>query len=248
MVVQTLGREFEGRTYHAFLLAGASITPDNPSPDDLLADDFLRYSEPPAHDRWIPGTGRNQASQANLTGKYVPPWIPNLKNIEKRVADALFELFGTPPPTEGKTAESVMRHLRFLNAGPGSGGSGATVGRGPRVSLLDWAVREDRWVVTFEVTAPNRSSGWSVSPALKFVGLDGRGQTVKWESLEPISGATVQDGAAMMQAQKRGRKLTAVLRGTSVAELPIPAAEAAVDVVVARYGPSDDKAEGADSP
>ena len=60
MVVETIGRECEGRTYHGFLLAGAAIRPDEPTVDDLRADDFLRFAEPPAHDRWIPGSGTRQ--------------------------------------------------------------------------------------------------------------------------------------------------------------------------------------------
>jgi len=51
MVVQTIDKEFEGRTYHAFLLAGAAINPKAPSLDEQRADDFLRFAEPPAHDQ-----------------------------------------------------------------------------------------------------------------------------------------------------------------------------------------------------
>jgi hypothetical protein len=51
MVVQTIDRAFESQTYHAFLVAGAAIHPDSPPTEDIHADDFLRFSEPPAHDR-----------------------------------------------------------------------------------------------------------------------------------------------------------------------------------------------------
>ena len=90
------GRSRAGRSTRSCWPAPRSIR-TSPSKDELRADDFLRFAEPPAHDRWIPGSGRYQASQANLTARYVAPWIPNLKAIETSVLDALFELFGDPP-------------------------------------------------------------------------------------------------------------------------------------------------------
>ena len=234
MVVQTLKREFEGRTYHAFLLAGASISPDAPSKEELRADDFLRFAEPPAHDRWIPGSGRTQASQANLTARYKAPWIPHLREIETRILEALFELFDAPPASEAKGPESVLRHLRFLRGEPGTGGTGAGIGRKPAVRLSDWAVVDGAWDVTFEITARNRPEGYLVVPQLRFIGLDGKGTAVPWRRLEVIAGGDVRDDKIHLPATSRGRKLTAVVRGLSSAELPIPAEESAVDVVIAR--------------
>lgn len=235
MVVQTLGREFEGRSFHAFLLAGASITPSSPSHQDLLADDFLRFAEPPAHDRWIPGSGRNQASQANLTGRFVPPWIPNLKGIEKSIIEALYGLFGAPPPVDGRAPEAILRNLRFLRGEAGQGGSGSTVVRKPQVQLTDWVVEDDRWHVTFEISVPNRGKIWSIDPALRFVGLDHKKVPVAWERPPQIvsGSAVLHEGRIRMSPAKRTRKLTAVLRGVSSKDLPIPAREAAIAVVIA---------------
>ena len=109
MVVQTIDKVFEGRTYHAFLLAGGAIRPDNPSLDETRADDFLRFAEPPAHDQWIPRSGRNQTSQANLTAHYRAPWVPNLRNIEKGVLDQLFSLFGAPARCRRRAAQGNLQ-------------------------------------------------------------------------------------------------------------------------------------------
>lgn len=239
MVVQTVQRPFEGRTYHAFLLAGGSIRPDAPTPEDLLADDFLRYAEPPAHDRWIPGSGRKQASQANLTGRYVAPWIPNLKGIESSVLDALFEMFGTPPPTDAKGPESVLKHLRFLKGGPGTGGSSSAAPRRPEITLTDWKVVDGRWNVNFEITARNQPDGWLLEPQLRFVGLDGRKYPVKWaEPPSVVSGGCTQGDAVRMPEAERGRKLRAVVKATSTDALPIRADEAVIEVVVGRVLPT----------
>ena len=241
MVVQTVKKEFEGPNFHAFLLAGGSIRPDNPTDEDLLADDFLRFAEPPAHDRWIPGTGRNQASQANLTGRYVAPWVPNLKNIETGVLTALYELFGAPPVTDGKAPESILRNLRFLRGEPGTGGSGASSLRKPEVDVVDWQVVDGRWDVTFEITARNRAEGWAVAPLLKFVGLDNKGTPIDWDRLSVESGDAVAVGSTVtLRPSPRSRKLRAVVRGVSTGNLPIPAHEAAVDVVVGSAGDAVD--------
>jgi hypothetical protein len=240
MVVQTIQRPFEGRAYHGFLLAGASIRPDAPTEQDMLADDFLRYAEPPAHDRWIPGSGRKQASQANLTGRYVAPWIPNLKGIESSVLDALFDLFGAPPPTENRGPEAVLKHLRFLRGEPGKGGRGVSAPRRPEIIVTDWKVIDDRWDVTFEIVARNQPTGWLIEPHLRFLGLDGRGHTVPWEEpLTVVSGGEMHGTTVRIPASERGRKLKAVIRGLSTDDLPIPAREAAIDVVVGRIHPSE---------
>jgi hypothetical protein len=235
MVVQTIHRPFEGRKFHAFLLAGAAINPKSPSKEELRADDFLRFAEPPAHDRWIPGSGRYQASQANLTARYVAPWIPNLKAIETNVLDALFELFGDPPVENTSGPEAIMKHLRFLKGEAGKGGTGGGALRRPEIILSDWHVDQGRWDVTFEIVARNEPEGWLIEPQLRFVGLDGTGTKVDWASLEVISGGELAD-ANIIRIPNAGnrRKVTTVVHGTSASDLPIPADESAIDVIVGR--------------
>lgn len=229
MVVQTLDRTFENHTYHAFLLAGGAIHPDASTPEDRWADDFLRFAEPPAHDQWIPRGGRNKSSQSSLSAHYVAPWVPNLQAIEKNVTEKLLDLFGAPPPADSKPPESVFKHLRFLRGEPGAGGSSGTASRKPTVDITSWKVSGDKWHLTFRVRARNQPGGWALSPALYFVGLDGRGQEVEWESLES-NDAQVKDNTLYLEPMERGRFVQATVTGVSVSDLPIPAADAAVDV------------------
>jgi hypothetical protein len=242
MVVQTLKRDFEGRTFHAFLLAGGAIEPDSPTIEQVRADDFLRFSEPPAHDRWIPGSGRGQTSQANLTARYKAPWLPNLRDIEKNVLDELFALFDAPPPLESKGPESVLKHLRFLRGQSGSGGSGGAAPRKPLATLTAWQVVGGAWNVTFQLTARNRSEGYLIQPQLRFIGLDGGGTPVAWDSLAVVSGGALMGDMVHVPGTPKGRKLTAVVHGVSTTALPIPASEAAIDVVVVRFtgGPDEE--------
>jgi hypothetical protein len=231
MVVQTIEKSFEGRTYHAFLLAGAAIHPDNPSLEESRADDFLRFAEPPAHDQWIPRSGRNKTSQANLTAHYRAPWVPNLRNIEKTILDQLFTLFGAPPVAEDQPPKAIFNNLAFLHGDSGTGGRGASAPRKPDVRIQRARVVDGIWEMMFEVRAKNRPEGWAVIPKLAFVGLDGGHVDVGWETFEVDDGAEVDErGAVIMRGRPRGRTLSTTVRATSVRDLPIPASESAVDV------------------
>ena len=244
MVVETIDREFEGRTYHGFLLAGASIRPDEPTPEDLRADDFLRFAEPPAHDRWIPGSGTRQIAQANLTAHYRAPWRSNLIAIQTGVLNALFDLFGPPPPAPDKAPEAVMKHLRFLRAGPGSGGGGGSTPRKPHVEIVDAEVVDGRWHVTFQVIARNREEGWSLRARLAMVGLDAGHQYVSWDGpLTPVSGGVVEQDRVVLHHAVRKRKVEGVFKGVSVADLPIPASESGIDVLLRDLEPADPAVE-----
>ncbi|MFC5136991.1 hypothetical protein ACFPK1_01990 [Actinomycetospora rhizophila] len=234
MVVQKLPRTFEGTTYHAFLVAGAAMRPGDPPQDDVRADDFLRFSEPPAHDRWVPGRG---ASQANLSAHYVAPWLPNLRAIEKNVMAALVGLFGSTMGDTAKPPRAVVKNLDFLRGSAGPGGAGTT-SKKPDVDIKAWEVEDGRWHITFEVRARNRAEGWSMRPSLALVGLDGSHQLVPWEHLESLTtDASVADGILQVPRIGRGRSTTVRLRASSTRELLVPAGETGIDVVLRETGP-----------
>lgn len=244
MVVQTIDKKYEGRRYHAFVVAGAAVHPGEASEAELRADDFLRFAEPPAHDRWIPSKGRGQASQVNLTANYTPPWIPNLANIEKEVLSALDALFDVVPTPDGKGPEAILRHLRFLKSEPGAGPSKGGAPRKPAIELVDWKVVDGRWQVEVEVQAKNRPEGWAITPSLVLVGLDGKRQPIAWEGdLEPVEGCTVDGDQVLIPATSRKRRVSARFRGSSASDLPIPADLAAVDVVTRTINPITVKEE-----
>jgi hypothetical protein len=234
MVVQTVDRVFEGRTYHAFLLAGGAIRPNAPSLEETRADDFLRFSEPPAHDQWIPRSGRNKTSQANLTAHYKAPWVPNLRNIEKTVIDQLFGLFGAPPVTEEQPPKSIFNNLGFLRGDAGTGGRGASAPRKPDIRINQARVVDGAWQLQFDIRAKNRAEGWALVPKLAFVGLDGGHVDVAWDTFDVDETAELGDsGAVILRHKPRGRILSATVRATSIRETPIPASESAIDVRVA---------------
>ena len=243
MVVRTIDKVFEGRTYHAFLLAGGAIRPDNPSLEETRADDFLRFAEPPAHDQWIPRSGRNKTSQANLTAHYRAPWVPNLRNIEKAVVDQLFALFGAPPVAEDQPPKAIFNNLGFLRGDLGTGGRGASAPRKPDIRIQQARVVDGAWELMFDIRAKNRPEGWALVPRLAFVGLDGGHIDVSWQTFEVDETAEVaSSGAVVLRGKPRGRILSTTVRATSVRELPIPASESAIDVRLAHadVAPVDD--------
>ncbi len=234
MVVQTIDKVFEGRTFHAFLLTGGAIRPGNPSLDETRADDFLRFAEPPAHDQWIPRSGRNKTSQANLTAHYRAPWVPNLRNIETAVVEQLFSLFGAPPVTEDQPPKAIFDNLGFLRGDSGTGGRGASAPRKPDIRIQQARVVDGAWELMFDIRAKNRPEGWALVPKLAFVGLDGGHVDVEWDSFDVDDTAEVHERrTVILRSKPRGRILSTTVRATSVRELPIPASESAIDVRLA---------------
>jgi hypothetical protein len=233
MIVQTVDKEFEGRTFHAFLMAGAAIHSDAPSIDEERADDFLRFSEPPAHDQWIPGSGRTKTSQANLTAHYRAPWIPNLKNIRQAILETLSELFGTQIISDDKPPKSIFRNLAFLRGEPGPGPKPPSPRR-PEARIHNARIVDGAWQVDFEIRAKNRPEGWAVVPKLSFIGLDGGHTDVAWDRLEVDGDHPLLDGTVVLTPKARGRVLSANIHAVSTVNLPIPPEESAIEVRVAK--------------
>ena len=234
MVVETIDRPFEGKTYHAFLLAGTAVDPTSGGEQNRHADEFLRLAEPPAHDQWIPRSGRSQASQANLTSDTYKPWGPSLRGIRTTVEEALKELFDVAPTPDDRGPQSIIRHLGFLSdEGLGQSGPSNPL-RKPQVELTNWEVVDGRWSVKFTITARNRDGGWRIRPDLKVLGLDGRGHVIPWDSVWAESaGATVSEqNMVEIPSRDRGRRLEVVISALSSLDLPIPATESVIDVVV----------------
>ncbi|PXW31280.1 UNVERIFIED_CONTAM: hypothetical protein DES50_10546 [Williamsia faeni] len=231
MIVQTIDKSFENHTYHAFLLTGGAIHPQVEDNAARSADDFLRFAEPPAHDRWIPRAGRGKTSQSSLNAHYAPPWLPNLRKIESEILAALYEIFGAPPASDGKPPASVFKHLSFLRGEPGHGGSGSTTTAKPSVTIEKWDVRNGKWHITFQIRARNRPNGWRIAPTLFFFGLDGRSIEIPWEAISSKD-AKMDGEVAILAAKDRGRFIKATLEAVSTDQLPIPAEEAAIDIAL----------------
>lgn len=243
MLVETVDKAYDNITYHAFLVAGAAITPGSPAEEQLRADDFLRFAEPPAHDRWIPGR-KSQSSQANLTARYKAPWLGNLRGIEEHILRALEDIFEPPPAETDAPPESILKHLRFLSGATGSSGAGGGAPRKPTVDILSASIEDNSWHVTFSVRVKNREEGWSLKPWLAFRGLDGTRQKVEWVNVSAAGEGRWADDRLVIAHKPNRRFLKAVVTARSTADLPIPADEAAIEIVTSDIAPADGTAGG----
>jgi hypothetical protein len=215
MVVETIENPMEGRTFHAFLLAGEAKVPGEADPLDTRADDFLRFAEPGQPDRALRGP-----------------------------------LEAEPP---GHRDRSALRTARPLRAARAAAGHGAEVGpqapavpasrggprgpsgpRKPTVTVESGWIEDGQWVVDFWIRAQNRPGGWSMRPKFALVGLDGSLSTVEWAGpLEALSTEGTTAGTTVVLPHKPSARVVKVrVRGVSARDLPIPADESAVDVVL----------------
>lgn len=236
MVVETVAEVIPGVTYHAFLAAGVAVAPGSGDGALALADDFLRFAEPPAHDLWIPRGSR--AAQTSLGPNYVAPFRPNLEAIATSIRKELRELFGVVPPESDRPPEAVIRHLRFLARGTAPPAGRASK---PSASLQSWRVNAaGQWEVSIEVEVPGRDGGWSFRPVVRFLAVEGGGDAVRWATLESRSAGCRVEGDLVFVEAGRRRVRRVVLEGTTdESSHPIPASHSAIDVVLRSLGQGD---------
>ncbi len=102
--------------------------------------------------------------------------------------------------------------------------------------------------MTSEVKAKNRLEGWAVRPALALVGFDGGHEIVGWDDLTVEGGnAFIEGDELRLPGRERGRFVKALVRGVSTGQLPVPAEETGIDVVLRRSGPLLDATSGRSS-
>lgn len=224
MVVQTVRRQVPGVKYHAFLIAGDALR-QGEEKQNHLADDFLRFAEPPAHDLWIP---TSKSPQTSLGLHYVAPYLPNLHDIGAAITEALDDIFGVEPPPSDKGPDAILRHLAFLN-----GKGGPALPKKPFVEIDIAAVQPDgSWLLDGRVRMrkPLGPLEFDVTPV--FAGLEGEGERIRWRDL-----LVGQDGSRIAGTRVRVRPVAnakhsiVTFRGfTDPQSHPVPASMSAVRV------------------
>ena len=240
MIVEVLRKQYPGRVYHAFLVAGAAVRPNDLDANDESADDFLRFAEPPSHNHWIPTSNQSSVSRENLRNNYRNPFIRNLEDIKKSIFKELDDIFNAPPPRNPNGPEAITKHLKFLNRGDAP----PPAPRKPTVAIASAAIdpASDSWIVRVVVDAPNRAEGWSFDPVLAFVGDDGKQTIVKLLAIEDATGCSIEDGRVVISGPKSRKRLTAQYTMRSDASShPIPSSESAVAADLAGLGTATSK-------
>lgn len=155
-----------GRPFHAVLLAGEAVEGHG----SRAAEQFLRASEPPAHDDWRYGP--------DLADQYVPGSKARLTEFFHDLTDGLRELI-RPSAGEHRAGPEELRRLLS-----GSGSSGAE--SGDPVSLRKPAARvvDGRWHVNGEIHLRTGKDGRRLRPRLAIEVESGQALPLAWESLE----------------------------------------------------------------
>lgn len=213
------------RPFHAVLLAGRAAGTDSPQ---VAADQFLRLSEPPAHDRW--------EYNAEIKEKYEWGAGTRLKEMFQAVSDELGTLL-KPRQAGREEGPSELKRLLQLTASSRSESPTATLRQIRR------SIEDDRWTIHAEIHMNERSERWAVSPRLRVDAESGKKIRIPWEHLEVIDvgrgSARLADGGFLIDPGTRRVKFRArteaLAEGVRVAEC-----RTLLDLQVSRVGEGEE--------
>ena len=196
--------------FHAVVLCGEAAGDD---PSATQAEEFLRISEPPAHNTW------------ELT--------PDLKFVYAQGGGAAIRQFfngvraairdAVAPATEDLSDGPRKLKELFRMRVPAD----ETVRR-PEIGTATGVVNEDgAWIVEVRMRMHENVSGWTGRPVVVFDAETGSGNRVKWAALEGTKNCTAQGESLVINAKARDVRF----RGTTdPASHPVPASSSAISL------------------
>jgi hypothetical protein len=179
------------RPFYAVLACGTARHPEEPSPQDLAIEHFLRAAEPPGHDEW-------QTTGA-LKAEYKRGYKKALDSLHRQVHDTLRELV-VPKPKHGTTGPDLLRK-RFPIGRKGGKGSEPSAFH---FSGLTAHFRDRRWYFEGTVEPSIAAESWSCLVKLVELGEDGRAAAPV-----PIERLTVTDDAETKEVGPTARVVAA---------------------------------------
>lgn len=198
MIVQYAARRnlaAGARPYHAIVLAG---TIAGSGPNEIAAEKFLRFSEPPAHDKW---------DGENLGSRYARGGGSRLREFQEAVRDVL-RRFVAPESTETSDGPEVLREIFRMRKLP------APPEPAVRVSAATAPFRDGLYHVNATVR-PGKSGRVVVIPRLTIEKEQGAAIRLNWVELS-AEGAQVVDNRLVISDSPRSVKIT----GTAAADIP----------------------------
>ena len=175
MVTQYWNREgvaMGASTFHALLLAGDAVSNE---PAQLAAEQFLRLSEPPAHNDW--------KYEEALRTKFRPGARQRLKDFKDALTKTLRETVKRPTVEEDDGPEELRRLLHL-----GAGGDGQP----PLATLrsIKSTFNGDRWEIKADVAFNEKKHALRLTPRVWIDVESGSPIRLPWHQLEYRSGAT----------------------------------------------------------
>jgi transcriptional regulator with XRE-family HTH domain len=209
--------------FHAVLLAGYATGRDD---DDVeLAEQFLRSSEPPEHDRW--------EHTEELTSVYARGALRRLREFRVEVDKAVRSLVGRRITKSGE-GPAVLRELLKLD---GFGAAGPRRAQGiPTVRNIRGHVDgTGAWNVWIDLKLPEADDPWLLTPVAKFDVRSGGRPAVEWKDLIATENCRTEEGNLVIEPGVRSASFSGV---TDPSTHPVQGilARLVVDVQKARGG------------
>lgn len=182
------------RPFHAIVLAGGAVASDT---HQLAVEQFLRLSEPPAHNAWT--------FNEELREKYQRGSSARLKEFHHGITQALGEAI-KPVAAGEEGGPDELKRLLQLEGPPPPESPPATL-RQVESQLVGGA-----WHVNGEIHVNDRSKRWLITPRLWLDVESGSPIPVKWQSLEG-TGPGVETKEEGLVVEPKSKKVT--FRGVS---------------------------------
>jgi hypothetical protein len=158
------------RPFHAILAAGTLVSASGHQP---AAETFLRFAEPPAHDKWEASNG--------LRARYAWGAGARLTDLFDEMTQQLREYVGSSQES-GEDIPEILKDIFKI----------ADIGR-PKQALYKLTqpsivVEANSISVQAEIECPD-ASGHTVRPVVTFATESGKGFEMQWSSLTPSVGS-----------------------------------------------------------
>lgn len=209
--------------FQAVLLAGHAT--ENDGEDVQLAEDFLRASEPPEHNKW----DRTE----ELTSLYRRGALTRIDEFKEEIDKAVRELVGRRE-TVKRGGPAVLQELLRLNSSASAGtrrAQGVPTVRSINARLDDTGA----WHVDVDLKLPDAEDAWHLTPVAKFDVRSGGRPAIEWKLLTAAENCRVENGSLVIPAGTRSASFAGV---TDPASHPVRGrlSRLLVDVQKARGG------------
>ncbi|MGA6167995.1 helix-turn-helix domain-containing protein [Amycolatopsis magusensis] len=173
--------------FQAVLLAGYAT--GRTGEDVPLAEQFLRASEPPEHDRW----DRTE----ELTSTYARGALTRIKEFRRAIDDAVRGLVGKRESARGVGPAGLRELLKLGNpTSPGPRRNQPV----PTVRAVNARVESDgAWSVSVSIRLPEVEDPWLLTPVAKFDVRSGSRPDVAWQLLTPSENCRVENGNLVIE-------------------------------------------------
>ncbi|MEU8920045.1 helix-turn-helix transcriptional regulator [Kitasatospora sp. NPDC048545] len=198
--------------FQAILLTGRAAGPDAPGAE--AAEEFLRASEPPEHNKW------GQTEELRLS--YSPSAHRRIAGLTTAANTAVRDLVAVPKAKRRNGGEAKIAGRLKVGGGAPKKPRPAAAAALPELDNVDALIDETgAWSVTVDLrVSPGVDTDRPVTPVAKFDVRSGPRPAAPWKDLVAVSGCEVVDGA--LQLSPGSRK--AVFRGvTDVSRHPVRA-------------------------